>query len=234
MDSTLKALVDTRYRTVQKTRIGFHNRIVAIEDGRDKADPMTVDMLHKWESRFQEMEDELEQDIISIADDYPIIEHMIAVKGVSFLLAARVICHIDISRATTVSALWRYSGYGVTNGERDRPTKGQPLNYNKTLKTSVYNVGSSFLKAGGPYRAEYDAAREYYWANRPDWTKGHNHLASMRKMVKLWLSHLWDRWRRIEGLPTSEPYAHAKLAHEHIKTPAEYGWNPIEEYDLAA
>jgi len=45
--------------------------------------------------------------------------------------------------------------------------------------------------------------------------KDHIHKAARRKMVKIFLSHLWERWRIIEGLPVSEPFAIAKLGHAH-------------------
>jgi hypothetical protein len=107
---------------------------------------------------------------------------------------------------------------------RSRPIEGWALDYNKRLKTTCYLVGSSFLKSRSPYRAVYDQAKEYYELNRPDWTKAHRHNAAMRKMIKMWLSHLWEVWRKLEGLPTREPYIIGREGHEHYHTPQEFGW----------
>jgi hypothetical protein len=48
--------------------------------------------------------------------------------------------------------------------------------------------------------------------------KLHIHLRAMRKAVKRFLSDLWLKWREIENLPISQPYAIAKLGH----TPDQY------------
>ncbi len=227
-DNELRVLIDLRDRTIQKNRIAFGNRLTAINNGQDEADEKTFAIVERWNDRFIALEEEVDEDIKDLASEYPIIDEMVAVKGVGPMLAAKVVAMIDIDRAKTVSALWRYSGYGVTNGERDKPTKGEKLKYNKRLKQACYLVGGSFLKSNSPYRQIYDSAREYYEANRKDWTLGHQHNAAMRKMVKLWLSHLWLTWRSIEGLETNEPYVHSKLGHEHNYTPEEFGWESLK------
>ena len=51
--------------------------------------------------------------------------------------------------------------------------------------------------------------------------KGHLDMMAMRKMIKLFLAHLWLIWREAEGLPTSKPYAAEKLGHQHVITPWE-------------
>ncbi len=41
----------------------------------------------------------------------------------------------------------------------------------------------------------------------------HVHMRAQRKMMKLFLAHLWMVWRTAEGLPLSTPYAHGILGH---------------------
>ena len=113
---------------------------------------------------------------------------------------------------------------------RDRPIKGWQIPYNKRLKTACYLASTSFLKARSPYRyLVYDQARDHYEITHPEWTKDHKHKAAMRKMSKMFLSHLWLTWRQLEGLPTSLPYAHEHLGHQQIITPAECGWPVVSE-----
>lgn len=216
-----RALVDLRDRVIQKARIGFNNRLAAM----DRADDTTTyrPMIEAWYERFADLEADLDRDIGRIARDLPIVQTMTNVKGLGKTLAVKAAAMIDIRRADTVSALWKYAGYGVTNGERDRLVKGEKSPYNKRLKTTCYLVGTSFLRTGSPYRRVYDEAREYYDANRPDWTDGHKHNAAMRKMIKMWLSHLWVTWREMEGLPTNEPYITAGTHHRYVG-PDEFGW----------
>ena len=154
----------------------------------------------------------------------PIVQRVTKVKGIGPMLAAKLVSMIDIERADTVSSLWRYGGWAVIDGQRERPTAGEKLHYNSRLKTTCYLIGVSFLKSNSPYRKVYDDARAYYSANRPDWTEGHRHNAAMRKMIKMFLSALWLVWRQLEGLPITYPYAHERLGHQHYNSPEDFGW----------
>jgi ribosomal protein L37AE/L43A len=42
-----------------------------------------------------------------------------------------------------------------------------------------------------------------------------------RKIAKIFLQHLWVKWREFEGLPISKPYVEGILGHEHIIPPPE-------------
>jgi hypothetical protein len=228
-NNLLRALVDLRDRQIQKARIQFNNRLSALERGDDDdARTQQREIVGRWLNRFEELERELDADITAAVREEPVFEQVVAIKGIGPLLAAKMIAMIDIERAATVSALWRYAGYGVVDGEREKPVKGEALHYNIRLKTTLYLVGSAFLRANSPYRRVYDDARAYYAANRPDWTPGHQHLAAKRKMVKTFLAHLWERWRKVEGLPTGALYVNERLGHEHYYTPEDFGW-PAEE-----
>lgn len=223
MDNKLRSLVDLR-ESLQDIRIAFGNRVDAIERGSDVSGNGSMELYGRWLERFHELEVQADADIVELSGEYPIVELMITVKGVGRLLASKVVAMVDIERADTISALWRYAGFGVKDGERERPVKGQPLSYNMKLKTTCYLIASSFLRCKSPYRQIYDQAKTYYEANRTDWTKLHIHLASMRKMTKHWLAHLWLVWRQLEGLPTRVPYVEEYLGHTTISKPADYGW----------
>lgn len=223
-NATLRTLVDLRDRTLQKSRIAFGNRVDAIERGVDVSDGVAVTIIERWQQRFDELEKEADRDIATLAKEEPIIERLVALKGVGYLLAAKLVAMIDIQRSETVSALWRYAGYAVKDGQRERPVKGEKLPYNTRLKTTLYLIGTSFLRTGSPYRNVYDDARVYYEANRPDWTKAHQHQAAMRKMIKTFLAHLWLEWRTMEGLPTRDLWVLEYGGHTTYRTPQEFGW----------
>jgi len=229
-NNLLRALVDLRDRQVQKARIQFSNRLSALERGADDGhDSGQEEIVERWFDRFRKMEDELDADIAEIVPDHPFFMELSAVRGIGPMYAAKLLAMIDIERAETVSALWRYAGCGVVDGKAERPVKGEPLHFNKRLKVAVYLVAGSFLKCNSPYRAIYDSAREYYAANRLDWTKGHQHYAALRKMAKVFLAHLWERWRMLEGLPTRSLYVHEKLGHNHRYSAEEFGWPQIAD-----
>lgn len=220
----LRALVDTRDRQIQKARLQFGNRLNAINRGDDESIAEQATIVQHWYTRFMELEKELDDDIKQEVARYPIYDYVTAIKGIGPTLSAKLIAMIDISKDPHVSSLWRYAGLAVINGERERPVKGEKLHYNKRVKTTCYLVAESFLRSSSPYRAEYDKARAHYAVTRPDWTDGHCHNASMRKMAKLFLQHLWITWRQLENLPISKPYVHEKLGHTHYLPPEDYGW----------
>lgn len=245
----LRPLIDLRDRAIQKNRIAFSHRVTAIEQGRDEADAVTQDLLIRWRDRFVALEAELDADIKEIAATIPIIEEMENVKGVGFMLAAKVVSMIDIKRCNTVSALWRFSGLGVIavcedcntlaiQGQKvcseddcggnvvnkaERLRKGEKAHFNKRLKTYCWQLGTSFLKSNSPYRAIYDKGREQY-EDREGWSDMRKHRAAMRKMIKTFLQHMWVRWRELEGLPVNEPYILGKNGHSHYVAGSEYGW----------
>lgn len=248
----LRPLIDLRDRTIQKNRIAFQQRLMAIDQERDTADPFTYDMLTRYKERFIALEAEIDEDINTIAGDIEIIQRASAVHGVGLMLASKLVAMIDIERAGHVSSLWRFAGMAVTpactecgtvmpqgNGNKctecggevtyraDRPRKGQKLPYNSRLKVYCWQLATSFLRSNSPYRAIYDKSKEYYEANRPDWNKSRRHRAAMRKMIKVFLQHLWVTWRTIENLPVTEPYSHAHQAHESYLKPEEFGWEAV-------
>ncbi len=219
----LRTLVDLR-TAIQRDRIAFGNRLKAIERGADQAGEREIDIYHRYHERFTDLEADVTADLRDLAGDSQIIQRMCEVKGISFTLAAKVVSLIDIERANNVSSLWRYAGYSVVDGKRERMHKGEKSHYNRRLKTACFQVAQSFIISGSPYRRIYDEAKEYYVNNRPDWTKTHRHLAAMGKCVKIFLSHLWIEWRKLEGLPTNQPYVFDQLKHVDYITPQEMGW----------
>lgn len=247
----LRPLIDLRDRTIQKNRIAFQHRVTAVEQGRDKVDPVTHDLLIRYRDRFVDLEEELDGDIREIAKEIPIINEMVEVKGVGFMLAAKLVAMIDIDRCNTVSALWRFSGFGVVPfcpkceeyleiqlercpecgsdviNRAERLRKGEKAHFNTRLKTYCWQVGTSFLKSNSPYRGIYDKAREQY-EKREDWSDLRRHRAAMRKMIKVFLQHFWMRWRTMEGLPTNEPFIMGKNGHSTYITADEYDW-PLPE-----
>jgi len=109
-------------------------------------------------------------------------------------------------------------------GERKR--RGERVGYNPRLKTHCWKIGTQLLKARGEYADLYRRFKEEY-SRREDLKregkgsfKLHVHLMALRKMVKIFLQHLWVRWRETEGLPVSRPYAIDRLGHaEYIPPP---------------
>ena len=222
----LAMLVTLRGDIFQLQRIAIGNRISAIERGVDETSPAALAIMRRWYERFAKLEEEATNDIEDISDGIRIIDRMIKVKGVGRTLASKVVSKVDISKARTVSALWRYAGYAVVNGQRERLVRGERSHFNRQLKTYCYQVATSMMRTGSPYRRVYEDARAGYEAAHPDWTKAHTHNASLRKMIKIWLAHLYLEWRELEGLPARAPYVvdHVPGHTDNYKA-ADFGWH---------
>jgi hypothetical protein len=91
------------------------------------------------------------------------------------------------------------------------PARGESASYDRHAKKICYLIGVSFLRSRSSYREHYDRERERLVRERSDWTKARQHLASLRKMEKLFLSHLWAVWAEAEGIPIVRPYAHERM-----------------------
>lgn len=244
----IRALVDWRW-SIQKQRIRLGNQLFAktalseedqeeTEEGDRKpqprvVDPETVEILTKYYEVFRTMELELDKDIKRSVENEEIFQYMKPIKGLGPLLSAKLISMIDIKRPNTVSALWRYAGLGVVKdengvGHAERRVKGEPLHYNMKLKSTMFLVVSSFLKSNSPYRVVYDRTKERYKQIRPDWPLMRIHRTAMRKTAQVFLSHLYEVWRKLEGLSVRPLYVHEYLkdaGHEFVYQAKDFGWD---------
>lgn len=187
----------------------------------------------------------------------PIWKWGTAIKGLGEGgLLAQVLAQIDdIGNFATVSKLWRFAGYAVIDGQRETNKAGEKSHYNKLLKSAVYLVVDQFIKQQTPvyvdlYYEEKAAQRRAHpealcrecgvpWEqcksknhgnHKVIFNDGHIHARAMRKVGKLFLSHLWVVWRESEGLRVTLPYAQAILGHDHYVTPP----MPVMADELAA
>lgn len=223
--SELSQLIDFRYR-VQGNRIREGNRLSAVERGASTVSERAEQIMLMWAEAHSDMEAGIESMLADVLKDNcpPIIEQLTELRGIGIITAAKIVSEIDIRRADTVSALWRYAGYGVVDGKREKPVKGEKLHYNRRLKIAVRLACEGMLKARSPYAEIYASAKEAFAATHPDATKMHCHNAALGKQAKVFLCHLWDRWRKLEGLTVRDIYSIDRLKHEHYIAPERFGW----------
>lgn len=245
-DSELRYLTDI-YTQIQKTRIALGNRLYAIQSGRDEGNAPLIERLHQ---QHEEMEKAIFRRMRDACKGHPAWPWLSQVRGVGPTLTTKVLGLIgNIETFTTISKLWRYAGYATVphcpgckvlvydeeatlegtcptcgsdlDRRAERRQRGEKLHYNPRLKVTLHLVAEQFLKQNSPYRRIYDEAKAYYQRNR-DWTPGHVHMAARRRMIKVFLCHLWLKWREAEGLPTRVPYAHEYLGHTTYYAPEEF------------
>lgn len=153
-------LVDAYY-AMQKDRIraAHQNRTLA-----DNAEP------HDVLSWLQAQRDTLEHQIARALDAYsagrPEGRWARSITGIGPIIAAGLLCHIDIERCPTVGHLWRFAGLDPTL-TWDRNTK-RP--WNGSLKRLCFLIGESFVKVSG---LESDFYGKYY-QQRKGYEQGKN------------------------------------------------------------
>ena len=160
----------------------------------------------------------------------PIWDWLTGIKGIGDHTAAKLIAQFDDpAKFDTVSKFWRFAGWAVIDGQRERNQRGEAAHYNSRLKSECFLVAESFIKQQTPgyvdiYYEEKARLRAEHPEPEPDpstlwpnkYTDSHIHRMAMRKMVKIFLCHLWVEWRTLEGLPVTMPYAIAHLPkHSH-------------------
>jgi len=230
-----RALVETFY-AIQHHRIKAANRIeayVRLGMDQDKADT-----LHQFvDDNLVAMEEKLKKMIQDQVKTHPFYEYWLeSVKGIGPALAGSLVACIEpISRFDNISKLWRYAGMAVMDGAAERRTKGEKIHWSPFLKTTCWKIGEQFVKQGDLYRRIYDESKAKDRQKHPEQVKSgkkskegkeimlytdmHIHNRAKRKAVKMFLSHLWLKWREMEGLPVTDPYAIAILKHGGIEKP---------------
>lgn len=117
---------------------------------------------------------------------------------------------------------------GQTVSILQRRTPGYQSNWNDRLKVLGWKAGASFVKqtSKSKYRKLYDKIKADEHKRNPTRKKingktlyndGHKHNRAMRKVVKIFFAHLWQTWRRQQGLETTEPYAKQLLGHSVVE-----------------
>jgi len=138
-----------------------------------------------------------------------------------------------IAAFPTVSKYWAWWGLHVVDGRAPRRRRGQNINWSPKMRTLAWKIGKQFVMQGRRYRDIYLGYKRRLQRERPTprdcpryeeckkalkrreepACRGHIEAMARRYAVKMFLSHLWEKWRRLEGLPVRGPYALERLGH---------------------
>lgn len=100
-------------------------------------------------------------------------------------------------------------------GKAPKRVKGHHYLFNNRLKTICWKISEQMIKQGDQfYRDIYYKEKEKQLNQNPDIQLGHAHNRAKRKMVKMFLSNLWEAWRVCEKLEIKPPYAIEELGHQ--------------------
>jgi len=108
----------------------------------------------------------------------------------------------------------------ITEFTIQKKISGYQINWSPRLRQVAWKVGRSFVMSSPnrcKYRKLYDKIKKKERRKNPDHTDSHIVNIAMRKTVKIFLVHLWQTWRRQEGLETTEPYSKQLLGHSTVE-----------------
>lgn len=170
------------------------------------------------------LEHEAESNLTRLLRNHPLGPWVKQARGVGEKQAARLLAAIGDpywntlhNRPRLVSELWSYAGYGDAAAQVRK--RGQKSNWSTAAKMRAYLVSVSIIKAGGPYREVYDAARAKYDgavhaveckrcgpAGKPaavgsPISAGHQHGRALRAVSKELLRDLWREAQRLHEHP---------------------------------
>ncbi len=235
---SLSYLVDASL-IIEKLRVASEVRISHLAN--NKRTDKDTEELHE---RIEDLEKFVDGKVAGLIKSHPAYPWFSKVKGIGKENIGKVVAPIDINRADTISALWRFAGFSVEDGKAPKRLKGGgKLHYNSQLRSMCWRLGTSLLRARGKFYDYYLKEKDKYGQKYENIGKrivpttslptkdkkryepedmiseGHVHNQALRKMIKLFLACLWLEWRAAEGLPVREPYAIGQLKHDGFIDP---------------
>jgi hypothetical protein len=181
-------------------------------------------------------------------DNLPIYKWCEEVRGLGTKLAGKILAGIgDIQRFPNPASLWSYCGVG--DAAKSKRQKGQQLNFSPKMRSTLYNLEESFIKANSQYRVIYDKRKENTLRTHPEWhnlnpdgtpNEGknmhpkHAHNDAARVMIKRFLAELFVAWYQSLGIePPAKPYGVEIQGHHEDPMIVPYvGKRGIIEIDL--
>ena len=180
---------------LRKMRIALGNRLASIPEDTEEAE-----LLRRLYAAFLDLEQAVGEQLFQQLSRNALYRSLTGLRGVGPSLAAELVCRIDLARAPSVRCLWRYAGLGVADGRAERLMRGRKSAFNRKLRAACFVLATSLLRCHSPYAEEYYRTKPIYLCR--GWSKAHAHRAAVRRMLKLFLAHLWEYGRRLQGLPT--------------------------------
>lgn len=237
----IKSRMDSRRQTM-KTLMKINNQLLAYQRFTDEPNPEEVEFLTETMVPIKQRLDKIDRAVAKHMreSDHPLVKAAMGVPSVGPITMAGMTVYVDLEKAASASALWKYTGLHAAS--HDRYTKGEAGGGNKTLRTMVWNMANSMTKNRAcPYRDVYDRTKarlevsekvvktrnnqghavEVPWK---DAMKSHRHGAALRAVMKHFLADYWMVGREIAGMDTRPLYVEQVLGHQSIIRPAERGW----------
>jgi hypothetical protein len=136
--------------TIEKLRVATEVRQSHLKL-QGKEDPET-DELHR---RLVDLEKYVDGRVANRVKAHPAYPWFSRIKGTGKENMPKVVGLIDINKANTISSLWKFSGFDVQDGEAPKRKAGHKLSYNSQLRSMLWRLGQSLIRAQGKFYDEY-------------------------------------------------------------------------------
>ncbi len=124
------------YYQLQKMRKGTGNQLRALVEAESPHE--IIDWVHENTRRVERA---LVVALDHYSDSHEVGRWSKSIRGIGPIIAAGLLAHIDITKAPTAGALWRFAGLDPAV----QWDKGQKRPWNADLKTLCWNLGKSFV-----------------------------------------------------------------------------------------
>ncbi len=142
---------------IEKLRVASEVRQTHLAN-QGKQDPET-DELHQ---RLKDLEDYVDGRVAELLKEHLAYPWFSLVKGVGGENIGKVVGLIDITRAPTISSLWKFAGFAPENGKAMRRVKGEKLRYNSKLRSMCWRLANSLKRATGVFYDYYIEEKKKY------------------------------------------------------------------------
>ena len=150
MNQSLTHMVDAAL-TIEKLRVALEVRQNHLAK-QNRRDPETDELLE----RVEDLEGFVDGRVAHLIETHPAYPWFSRVKGVGSENIAKVVGPVDIEKAKTISALWKFAGFSVEDGSAPRRIKGGgKLSYNSQLRSMCWRLASSLKRAKGKFYEYY-------------------------------------------------------------------------------
>lgn len=241
-NKSARYLVDTYYQ-VQELRKATYNQVRKLTKEQELEPNSMLDYIAH---NFEAMENEIKKALKIFVQQQPIGRWLLSITGIGEVLSAGLIANIDITKCETAGAIWRFAGLDPTVEWKQgqiRPHNGRlktlcwkigesfvkVCNNEKDVYGKIYKARKEYELAkneNGDYADQAKAKLEKYKIGKDTdaykyYSEGklpptHIQSRAKRYAVKIFLSHLFDVWYRLDrGQEPPKPYALAILGHAH-------------------
>jgi hypothetical protein len=172
-------MVDTYYQ-LQDFRIASNNQVRSLVKEEEP---------HATIGFFAEQFDAIEAEMRKALDTYsaasPLGQWARANHGIGPVLAAALLCYVDVTKAPYASSVWKYAGLAQSALD-ERMKKGEKRTWNADFKVICWRIGDQFVKHQKSEKCYYG----HLYAKRKELEVQRNESGANAETAQRWLDEI--------------------------------------------